>query len=125
MEPNQVNILASTVFGDLEQIQDAQESRFSRHARSNVRKANRFDRVHLDFTFFHGIAPANSDTGAQPEADTAIDFAEANALTKTLGERHRHEDTPILYLRKGASSGIICAATSPWDGWRDRTSEEE
>lgn len=36
MEPNQIDILASTVFGDLEHIDDAQETRLSRERWSDV-----------------------------------------------------------------------------------------
>jgi len=44
---------------NLEQIQYAKESRFTCQFWSNVRKSNRFDRIHLDLAFLHPISAAH------------------------------------------------------------------
>jgi len=76
------------VLRDLEEIQDAEKARLASELGSNIRKANGFDRIDLDLSFFHGVAAADSDVGTGPDADAAGDFAATNAVAKTLGEDH-------------------------------------
>src|ERR1700679_2550569 len=52
VESNQVDIFAFTVLGDLEQIDDTQESRLARQCWSDIRKTDRRDGIHFDLTFF-------------------------------------------------------------------------
>ena len=88
MEPDQIDILASAVLGDLQQIDDAQETRFSRQLPSDIRKPDRRDRIHLDFTFFHRIPATYPDMGTLPYSDTASDIPATDSFAKPLGERH-------------------------------------
>jgi hypothetical protein len=106
MEPNQINICALTMFGDFQQIDDAEETRFTCQLRSDIRKTDWRDRIHLDLTFFHTVTLAYCDTGARPDANTTGDFSAANSLSKTFREHHR---TSLLPVGKGAA---ICARGS-------------
>ena len=94
MEPDEIDILAFPVLGDFEQIDDTQETRFTRQRRSDVRKTDGLDRIHLDLAFFHTIPGANLDMGTRPDADTASDGSLANSLAKTLGEHHEESLSP-------------------------------
>jgi hypothetical protein len=99
VKPHQKNILAFPVFGDLQKIDDAQETRLSRQLWCNVGKTDRLDGVHFDLTFVHTVAGADSDVGAQPDADAARDLSTANSLAKTLREDHDES------LHPGRASG--------------------
>src|SRR5271155_3890136 len=57
---------------NLEQIQNPKKSRRTCQLRSNVRKPDRFDRVHFDLTFFHAIAGAHSYVWTHPDSDTTV-----------------------------------------------------
>jgi len=94
MEANQVDVLASAVLGDLEQIDQAQESRLARQLRCNIWKPDRLDRIHLDLAFFQAVPAADSDMGTRPDTHTASDLPAANSVPKPLGERHAKECTP-------------------------------
>jgi uncharacterized protein YdhG (YjbR/CyaY superfamily) len=88
VETDQIDILAPSVFRDLQQINHTQEPRLSRQLRSDVHKADRLDGVHLDLTFFHAVSSARFDVRAHPDPYAARDFSAANSLAETLGERH-------------------------------------
>jgi hypothetical protein len=88
VEPNQIDILALSVLRDLEQIDQPQEAGLPRQLRSDIRKTDRFDRIHLDLALFHWVSAADFDVGARPYADAARDFSAANALAKPLGKHH-------------------------------------
>jgi hypothetical protein len=88
VEPNQIDILAFTVLRNLKQIDDAKETRLARQLRSDIRKADGLDRVHLDLTFFHTVAGAHWDVRAHPYSDTARDFSATNSVAKPFGEHH-------------------------------------
>jgi hypothetical protein len=94
MESNQVDILGLTVFRDLEQIDQAKETRLSRQLWSDVRKTDRLDRIHFDLTFFHTVPGTYSDMGARPDSNAAGDFSATNSFTETLREHHEES----LYL---------------------------
>jgi len=93
MEPDQIDVLAFTVLGNLEQIDETQKARLSRQLWSDVRKTNGRDRVHFDRTFVHAISGAHLDMGARPDSNAASDFATTNSLAKSLGEYHEREFT--------------------------------
>ncbi len=99
------------MFRDLEQIDHAKEPRLSRQCRSDVRKTDRRDRIHLDLTFFHRVPDAYSDAGTLPDSDAAGDFSTTNTFAKTLGEHHeeslhprRMEAGPLWATFAGQSS---------------------
>ena len=86
MEPNEIDILAFTVLRNLEQINEAQESRLARQCWGDIRKTDRLDRIHFDLTFFHSVALAHCDVGTRPYSDTASDFPTTNSIAKSLGK---------------------------------------
>jgi hypothetical protein len=88
MKAYQVNVPASTVVRDLEEIDNPKETRLSRQFWSNVRKTDRLDGVYFDLAFLHPIPPAYLHMRTCPDADTASDFSTTNAIPQTLGERH-------------------------------------
>jgi hypothetical protein len=88
VEPNQINILAFTVLRDLEQIDYTKETRLARQYWRDIQKADRLDRIHLNFTFFHWIADACFNVGACPESYATGDFSATHPFAKTLGEHH-------------------------------------
>lgn len=88
MKPDKVDILAFPVLGDLQQIDDAQESRLARQCRGDIRKTDRLNGIHFDLTFFHTVPVAHYDVGAHPDSDTTGDVSPTNSLAKSLGECH-------------------------------------
>lgn len=88
MKPDQIDILALTVLRNLEQINEAQESRLARQGWGDIRKTDVLNRIHFDLTFFHAVPVAHYDVGAHPYSDTAGDFSSTNSLAKSLGKRH-------------------------------------
>src|SRR4051812_21026755 len=73
---------------DLEQIDDAEETRLSCKGRGDIGQADRLDGVHLDVALIHGIAAADLDVWTRPDSDTARNFAATNPLAKTRGKHH-------------------------------------
>ena len=113
MEADQIDVFAFAVLGDFQQIDEAQETRFARQLRSDVRKADRLDGIDFDLAFFHAVAVADLDVGARPDADAARDFAAADSLAKALGEHHEkslHPSGDILYKDKGVPNGSTSGA---------------
>ena len=88
MEPDQIDVLASTVLGDLEEVDHALETRLAGELRCNVRETDRLDRIHLDLPVFHGVTGAFLDVGTEPYTDAARDVSATNPLTQSLGEDH-------------------------------------
>jgi hypothetical protein len=76
------------MFGNFQQVEDAEKARFACQLRGYIREPDKFDRVNFDFTLFHAIARASSDVRARPDADAAGDFTAANAFAKAPGEGH-------------------------------------
>ena len=88
MEPNQIDIFAFTVLGNLEQIDEPQETRLARQLWSDVGKTDGRDGIHLDLTFFHAVPGAHFDVRTRPDPDAAGDFSATNSLAKPPGEHH-------------------------------------
>ena len=88
MEAYQVNVLASAMLRNFEQIQDPEKSRFTCQLWSDVGKPDHFDRVHLDLTFLHAISAADRYAWAHPDSDSAGDLSVANSLAKAFGKQH-------------------------------------
>src|SRR5262249_40071066 len=88
VEANEKDVLASTVLGDFEQIEDAEESGFACKLWCDIREANRFDRINLDGAFLHGVSTADEDVRPRPEANAAGDFAAAHSVAKSFREGH-------------------------------------
>jgi hypothetical protein len=88
VEADEVDVVAAAVLGDLEKVEDTEETGGASKVRGDVGEADLFDGVDFDFPFFHAVAAADADVGAGPDADAAGDFAAANAVAKAFGEDH-------------------------------------
>jgi len=93
VKANQINILASTVLRNLEQIDDTQETRLARQLGGDIRKPDGLNRIYLDLAFFHAVSRAHSHMGTLPDSNAASDFAAANSVPKPLGEHHKGKFT--------------------------------
>ena len=111
MKPDQIDILSSTVLGDFEEIDDAQESRLASQRWSDIRKTDRLDRVHFDLTFFHAVTVAHFDVGTHPDSDTAGDFSSTNSIAQPPGKRHEESV-------HSAMIGVGVSAISTYRGLR-------
>src|ERR1700678_1378419 len=88
MEPNQVNILAFTVPGDLQQIGGAEKTRLSRQLRRDIGQFDLLDRIDLDLAFIHAVPGANLHAGTDPESNAAGNLSATDSFTKALCEHH-------------------------------------
>jgi hypothetical protein len=117
MKPHQVDVSASTVVRDLEEIDHPKETRLSRQHWSNVRKTDGLDGVYFDLAFLHPIPPAYLHMRTCPDADTASDFSTTNAIPQTLGERHwlplRAIFATLSRARRPSGKGSTAAGSSP------------
>ena len=93
MESNEIDILAFTVPGNLQQIDETEETRLARQLRGDIGKTDRLDRIDLNLAFFHAVPDAHFDMGARPDSNAASDFPAANSLAKPLGEHHDEKFT--------------------------------
>ena len=93
MEPDQVNILARTVLRHLEKIDNAEETGLSCQLRGDIRKTDRLNGIHLNFTFFHPVSPADFDMRVLPDSNAARNFPAPNSLPQTLRKDHEDEFT--------------------------------
>src|SRR5690242_14612182 len=94
VEPDQINILAPAVFCDLEQIQNAKESRLASQFGCNIREADLLNRINLNFAFLHSISPAYVDARTHPDSHAASDFSAAYALAEPFREHHEESLRP-------------------------------
>jgi hypothetical protein len=94
VKPDQINILASTMFRHLQQVQNAKESRFARQFRSNIRKPDWLNRIDLNLAFLHPVSRAYSDARTHPDPHTASDLAPPYPLSQPLSEHHKESLRP-------------------------------
>jgi hypothetical protein len=99
VEPDQINILASTMFRDLQQVQNAKESRLARQFRSNIWKPDRFNRIDFNLAFLHTVSRTYSDAGTHPDSHAASDFSAPYPLAKPFSERHEEKCTSNRAVR--------------------------
>ena len=88
VEADEVGFFAAAVFGNLEQIEDAEKSRGAGKLGRNVGEADGFDGLYFDMAFFHRVAPPYFDAWRFPDADAQGDVAAAYSSSKALGEHH-------------------------------------
>ncbi len=88
MEPDQVDVLASAVFGNLEEVLHVREARFASEVMRDVLQTNGHNRVHDDVPIIHAVATTHFDVGSRPDADCASDSTASYALAQALGEHH-------------------------------------
>ena len=88
MESNQIDVVAATVFRDLEELDHILETRTSRQVWGDLGQTDRPNRIHFDLTLIHAVAPASLDVGTCPYSDTASDGASSHSFSEPLGEDH-------------------------------------
>jgi hypothetical protein len=108
VEPDQINVLASTMFRHLEQVQHAKESRLARQFRRNIGKPYGLNRIHLDLAFLHTVSRTYSDAGTKPESHTASDFSATYSLAKSFGERHKESLRPMAQCAQSVRLSKTC-----------------
>jgi len=90
------------MFCDLEQVQNAKESRLARQLRSDIWKPYRLNRIDLNLAFLHTVSRAYFDAGTHPDSHTASDFSAAYPLAKSFSERHEES------LRRTGAVRLVC-----------------
>jgi hypothetical protein len=88
VEAYQVNVLASAMSGNLEQVQDSKKSRLAGELWGDLGKPDRFDRLHFDLAFVHVVPAACFYARAQPDSDRSGDLSASNSLAKPFGKHH-------------------------------------
>ena len=88
MEPNQVDVIAAPVFGDLQQILHALEARFTGQIVGDIGDADRRYRIHNDVAFVHLVTITHLDMGPRPDANAASDSSAPDSLAKAFCEHH-------------------------------------
>jgi len=95
VEADQVDILASSMPRDLQQIGEAEETGFSRELRRNLRKLDRLDGVDLDLAFVHTVTGADPYVRTTPNANAAGNLSPTDSFAKTFGEDHAKSLHPV------------------------------
>ena len=116
VEADQVDILAFTVPRDLQQIGEAEETRFSREFRRNLRKLDRLNRVDLDLSFVHTVTATGPYAWTTPNANAAGNLSAADSFAKTFGEDHAKSLHPVGWdagPSMEAGFGTASLATNP------------
>ena len=88
MEPNQVHLVAASMFGDAQQIIHAFEPRFPSQIVRDVGDGHRRNRIHNDVALVHLVATAHPDMRTCPDANAAPDSPAPDSLAKVFGEHH-------------------------------------
>jgi hypothetical protein len=119
VEADQVDFFAAAVFGYFQQVEDAEESRFTRKRGCDVGEADGLDGIDFDFTFFHGVASADFDAGSLPDADAAGDVSATDAIPEAFCKHHCSEFTPLedwlemwVIARRGAVDTVRIASAA-------------
>src|SRR5271167_4363419 len=99
VKPHQINILAPAVLGDFEQVQHTQKPRLPCQLRSNIRKPDRLDRIHLDLALAHAVPPAHLHMRTHPDPHAARNLAAPNPLAQPPCKHHGE-----ILLRRTAPS---------------------
>ena len=88
MEPDEINILARTVFRHVEQVDDVLEPAGSCEIRSDFAERNRDDRIDFDFAALHAVSLTRPNVWPLPHADAGCDRTRSHAVAKVLDEEH-------------------------------------
>ena len=86
MEVDEVNVFASPMPRDLEQITDPREAAFAGKTRRDLFDRDRCDGVDFDLTSFELISPAGTNVRTHPHADASFDRAASNAIAQIFRE---------------------------------------
>jgi len=99
MEPNQVHLVAASVFCDSQQIIHALEPRFTGQIVGDVGDGNRRNRIHDDVALVHPVTTTNPHMRTRPDANAASDSPAPDSLAKAFGE-HQMELHPMATGRR-------------------------
>src|SRR5580658_7877792 len=94
MEADQVDILSSTMFRHLKQVQNTQKPRLASQFRSNIRKPDRLNRVHLNLAFLHAVPGTHPHPRTHPDPHTARNLPALHPVPKPFGKHHAESLTP-------------------------------
>ena len=86
MEPNEINVLARTVFRHVEQVDYVLEPAGPCEIRTDVAERNRDDRIDFDFAVLHAVSLTGPYVRALPHADAGRDRTRAHAVAKIFDE---------------------------------------
>ena len=88
MEPDEINILARTVFGHFEQVADVLEAAGPCETGSDVTERYRGDRIDFDFAALHAVSLPSAYVWPLPDADAGRDRTGSHAVAKIFDEEH-------------------------------------
>lgn len=101
MEPNEINILAGTVFRHLEKIGYVLEPAGAGETRSDVGERNRADRIDFDFAVLHAVSLTRPYVWPLPHADARRDRTGSHAVAKVFDEKQA-----ASLMKNSGGSGI-------------------
>ncbi len=88
VEPNEIDILARTVFRHVEKVTHVPEPAGPCEIRSDVAERNRDDRIDFDFAVLHAVSLTGPYVWPLPNADAGRDLARSHAVAKIFDEEH-------------------------------------
>src|SRR5262249_44519002 len=88
MKPNQIHVIATAVFSNLQQIIHGVKARFLGKIVCDIRNGNLINRIDDDVAFFHWVTTADLNFGTLPDANTAFDSAEPDTHAELFSEHH-------------------------------------
>jgi hypothetical protein len=91
MKPDEIDLVATAVFGSAEQILHAEKAGFPRELARDVSQANWHDGVHDNMPIVHAIPTSHFDVRPRPDANAASNSAASNSLAKALREYHEKD----------------------------------
>lgn len=86
MEVDEVNVFASPMPRDLEQIAYTREAAFAGETRRDLFDRDRCDGVDFDLAFLEAIAPAGTNVRTHPHANASFDRPASNAIAQVFRE---------------------------------------
>jgi hypothetical protein len=86
VEVDEVNVFASPMPCDLEQIANTREAAFSGETRRDLFDRDRCYGVDFDLASFELISPAGTNIRTHPHADASRDRAASNAIAQVFRE---------------------------------------
>ena len=88
MKTNEIDVLARSMLGDLQEIDDAQEPGFNGQLMGDILKRDLLNRVDLDLALFHPVTMPDFDVRALPDAYATGDGPAPYTLSEPLRENH-------------------------------------
>jgi hypothetical protein len=86
VEIDEVDVFASTMPRDLEQITDTREAAFAGEMGRDLFDRDRCDGVDFDLASFEVISPAGANVGTHPYADASFDRTASDAIAQVFRE---------------------------------------